>query len=117
MNTDRVKDILVSKKKEIEQEFASLGRMLDEKSGDWIVVPGVGDGEHADDLDNANLTEEYEEHVAIFSVLEERYVQINKALAAIEKGDYGVCEVAGCSISQERLRANPSATTCIEHAV
>ncbi len=116
MKQDDVKNILLSKKADLEKELASLGRVLDKNTGDWIVNPILGDGDRADDLDNANLTEEYEENVAVFSVLEERYGQINKALAALEEGTYGICEVEGCPISKERLEANPAATTCIKHA-
>ncbi len=115
MNTKEIRDILLEKKQNLEHELESLGRKRDE-NGDWIAVPEEHDGLQADDLDNANLTEAYEENLAIFSVVEERYNQINKALTALEEGRYGVCEVGGCSISEERLRANPAATTCIEHA-
>ncbi len=40
--------------------------------------------------------------------------QINRALSAIKNGTYGICESCGEYIPQERLRAVPGATRCIE---
>jgi RNA polymerase-binding protein DksA len=41
--------------------------------------------------------------------------QIDAALARIEAGTYGVCEVGGEPIPEERLEARPWATLCIDH--
>lgn len=41
---------------------------------------------------------------------------IDEALARIEKGTYGTCEICGKPIGEERLRAIPWASRCIEHA-
>lgn len=114
-NIEKQKEILLTKKAELEHELESLGRSLND-DGDWIMVPSPGDGERADDLDNANITEELEADVAVFSVVEERHAQVARALRAIDSGTYGICEEEGCSISEKRLLANPSATTCINHA-
>ncbi|TDT61830.1 TraR/DksA C4-type zinc finger protein [Fonticella tunisiensis] len=40
--------------------------------------------------------------------------QINNALNRIESGKYGICELCGREISEERLNFLPYATTCIE---
>jgi len=42
--------------------------------------------------------------------------QIKRALAAINLGTYGICEVCGSKIDTARLKAYPEATTCIECA-
>jgi RNA polymerase-binding protein DksA len=42
--------------------------------------------------------------------------QIENALARIESGAYGTCEVCGKEIPVERLEAMPSATLCIDDA-
>ena len=49
------------------------------------------------------------------SNLEVRLEQVNKALEKIENDTYGTCEKCGTDIPEERLKANPAATTCIEH--
>ena len=40
-------------------------------------------------------------------------LKITEALARIEEGTYGVCEVCGGEISMKRLKARPVATHCI----
>ena len=39
--------------------------------------------------------------------------QIEKTLARLDKGEYGVCEVCGDPISPKRLEALPYATRCV----
>ena len=49
-------------------------------------------------------------------MLEETRLQVDvldKALARVEDGSYGVCEVCGQDIAPERLAARPAATRCI----
>jgi DnaK suppressor protein len=40
---------------------------------------------------------------------------VDEALARIEAGTYGICDVCGHPIPDERLAAVPYATLCIEH--
>ena len=50
------------------------------------------------------------------AMLEETRLQVDvldKALARVEDGSYGVCEVCGQDIAPERLAARPAATRCI----
>jgi DnaK suppressor protein len=42
--------------------------------------------------------------------------QVEAALARIESGEYGKCEVDGKDIPLERLEAVPWTTVCVEHA-
>jgi DnaK suppressor protein len=46
---------------------------------------------------------------------EEVLRQIDGALARIDDGSYGTCEVCGREIPAERLEARPWATLCIDH--
>jgi RNA polymerase-binding protein DksA len=41
---------------------------------------------------------------------------ITQALARIDKGEYGICELCGETISQGRLKAIPHASMCIKCA-
>ncbi|MGM0920697.1 MAG: TraR/DksA C4-type zinc finger protein [Bacillota bacterium] len=59
---------------------------------------------------------EREKDIALNEHVEEELSDINRALAAIEKGTYGVCEVCGTDIPEERLEVLPTATTCKEHS-
>lgn len=114
MNIEKQKETLLSLQTEIEKDLSAIGRKI--SSGDWIAVPDEGDGATADPIDNADITEDYEEKIAILKVLEKQYTQITNALEAIEQGTYGTCSVCGKEISQDRLKANPTATTCIDHS-
>ena len=42
--------------------------------------------------------------------------EVEKALARIERGNYGICEVTGVEIEQERLKAIPWTSCSIEGA-
>jgi RNA polymerase-binding transcription factor DksA len=96
---------------EVVEELNTIG--VQTKDGDWMVRPEPGDGDTADPVDNADITEEFEESIAVLKVLEERHAQIQKALAAIENGSYGIDEETGEKIPEERLRVNPAATTAV----
>ena len=114
MNIENQKKILLEMKASLEEELSAIGRKVGD--GDWAAVPDEGDGDTSDPIDNADITEDFEEKIAVLKVLEARYNQVAKALLAIESGTYGTCEVSGEKISEERLEANPSATTCINHS-
>lgn len=99
----------------ITKELSTLGIHNPQVKEDWIALPDeVGMGESDDDL-LADKTEDWEEKVATLAALETQYNDIVRALAKIEKGTYGICEISGEAIEEERLNANPSARTCIAH--
>lgn len=114
MNIEEQKATLIAEKEALEKDLNALGVIGED--GSWMVIPDTGDGTHADPIDNADVTEDFEEKIARLNVLEAQHSQVTKALAAIENGTYGICEVSGEAISEARLTANPSSTTCIKHA-
>jgi RNA polymerase-binding transcription factor DksA len=69
----------------------------------------------ADPNEAADKIEEYNEHRAITGELEIRYNDITAALQKIADGKYGLCEVSGEPIEEDRLEANPAARTCKKH--
>jgi RNA polymerase-binding transcription factor DksA len=114
MNIEQQKKELLASQAKIEEELSALGRKVGD--GDWMAIPDQGDGVTADSIDNADITEDYEEKLAVLKVLEHRYTQVAQALSAIEKGTYGSCSVCKKDISEERMHAQASAMTCIEHS-
>jgi len=114
INIDEQKKLLQQEEKELLNDLNSLGRQRED--GSFMVIPDEGDGDHADSNDNADVTEDFEEKIARLTVLEAQYTQVKKALQSIHDGTYGVCDVSGEKITEERLRAYPAATTCINHA-
>jgi len=122
MNKDKLdfyKKLLLEEKKVLLNDLGRRGRKLaDDGSGkeDWIAVPEKEDGFRADLNENADDIEDYEVNVGVVSELESQYKLVNEALDRIEKGTYGRCNECGKEIEEERLKAAPTAITCIEHS-
>jgi RNA polymerase-binding transcription factor DksA len=114
INIEEQKTKLAAEKLTLREDLDTLG--VQDDQGGWSVRPDEGDGVMADPVDNADITEDFEEKIARLNVLEAQYGQVLKALVAVETGTYGVCEVSGEAIREDRLMALPSATTCIDHA-
>ena len=113
-DTSSQKVLLEDEKKKIEGELESVGRRNPSNPNDWEAVPESA-GQEADPNVLADQMESYSENSAILTDLELRYADVNKALARIEAGTYGTCEVCGEAIEAERLAADPAAATCIAH--
>ncbi len=105
---EKFKKLLEEEKVFIEDELRGVAS---EKDGDWI--PKVEGGYEGDDIEIKR--EKFIQNQAITVNLEKRLENINIALEKIIKGTYGICEVSGEKISEERLNANPSARTSREH--
>lgn len=73
--------------------------------------PNFGD----DVGENAAEVTEYETNLGITRDLEAKLTKVEAALARIEKGTYGRCSF-GDEIEEERLRAEPTAETCLKHS-
>lgn len=57
---------------------------------------------------------ERDKTMALIQSLEMRLDSIKRALRAIEKGTYGICERCGAPIDPARLEARPDATLCLK---
>jgi len=64
--------------------------------------------------DDASSLVERQTDMSLLQNLERELADIEQALARMDDGTYGVCEVCGKPIGEKRLRARPMATTCIE---
>ena len=89
--------------------------VYDEQTGDWVAKPAGGEVGEADPNVGADVVEDWNERRATVGQLETRYNNIKRALAKIADGTYGVCEVSGETIEEDRLAANPAARTCKDH--
>lgn len=105
----RLKKKLVSKDKRLEEEQQAL------ISSDPYLQPGR-ETDNAETLDD--VMEDNEKNItdARLSIVSNLRIQVRKALAAINIGTYGKCEVCGNPIDKARLEVYPEATTCIECA-
>lgn len=102
MNTEHFKE-------KLQAELATVTRQLSDLSHTDIDPTATEKDEIADRF------EDQEEQRSEKASLEARKVDIEDALHKIESGTYGICEVSGEPIEEERLEANPAARTCTAH--
>lgn len=65
--------------------------------------------------ENASEVENFGNQLAVTEELESHLKKVEWALARIEDGTYGKCS-EGDDIEEDRLRALPTAETCMKHA-
>ncbi|MFF0071585.1 TraR/DksA family transcriptional regulator [Streptomyces sp. NPDC005494] len=87
-----------------------------EASGEALagLMRDSGDGAGHDDADTGtkNITREHELSLAAHA--QETLDQTERALARLDAGTYGLCEVCGKPIGKARMQAFPRATLCVE---
>ena len=114
MNTDIFKEKLEKELVTVEGELEKIARRNPLNPEDWEPIEAADDDRIDDDSVADNL-EEFATNTALVRDLETQYDDIKIALEKIKEGKYGICEVSGEPIPEERLKANPSARTCVEH--
>lgn len=115
MNTDKYKAMLEAEAVKLKGDLEELGVQNPEVKKDWVERADDLDTVSADLNDVADRTEEYDERRSTLAALEGRFNDVNRALKKISEGKYGICEVSGEPIEEDRLEANPSARTCKHH--
>lgn len=116
MNTEINKTKLEEEKAILISELSAIGRIVDENTGTWeVVVPAITEEIDSDPNSNADRFEDYEANTSKLKALTGRLADINTALARMESGKYGTCEVCNNKIEEDRMEANPAANTCKEH--
>ena len=97
---------------ELEREEAHLRGQLDE------LVPGTDTSLSFDEnfADSGQVAAEQGENRLLASELREQLDDVERAIAKLDDGTYGACEVCGMAIGDSRLEAMPATRFCIEHA-
>ncbi len=102
--------MLETEKKLLESELENIGIKNPDNSEDWQAVPSErGEVDTRDEI--AVRFDSFEEKQAAERSLEKRWRKVKLALEKIEKGEYGICEISGQPIEEDRLGANPAART------
>ncbi len=115
IDTKHWQDKLEREKAGLENQLKTVGRPNPNQPGDWEPTP-LTDREEAQTRDDiASELEEMDEREDVELGLEKRLKQVQAALARIQAGTYGTCEISGEEIEAERLEANPAARTCKAH--
>jgi RNA polymerase-binding transcription factor DksA len=98
----------------ITKDLASVAKH-DSNTDDWEAVPDNTDLNSADINLEADAIESWNERRATVSALEIEYRDIKRALQKITAGTFGLCEISGEPIEEERLEAKPTARTNMAH--
>lgn len=90
---------------------AETGETMEDATGE---LGSRGVDNHLGDMASETYDRELEE--GLDEGVRDTLRRIDDALQRIEDGTYGTCEIGGEPIGEERLRAIPWATRCIQHA-
>ncbi len=99
--------LLEDERSQLRAELAELG-FGDEE--------GVGLDYDANFADSSQVTAERGEVEVLAAKLRDSLADVAHALAKLDDGSYGRCEVCGGPISEARLEAMPATRFCIAHA-
>lgn len=105
-----LKDALLKEKAELEENLSRIAKPVDNKGDYETSFEDIG----TDREDNTTEVEQYADNLPVEITLEKKLKDVNDSLAEMEKGTYGICANCNQEIDIERLKANPSARTCIQ---
>jgi DnaK suppressor protein len=110
---DEFRDLLEGERERIAATIAHLHedslRTMDDEVGE---LGGRGVDNHPADMASVTLDRELDE--SIEEGAQQTLEQIERALVKLDAGTYGTCERCGKPIGEDRLRARPWATLCID---
>jgi RNA polymerase-binding transcription factor DksA len=111
MDLEHFKEKLLEEKQILTEEINAIG-VLRVSSGDYRAKAETG-VDTAEDMALADMFEVEQTKDAVLDQLENRLMNVERALNKISEGIYGICEVSGEQIEEARLEANPAARTNI----
>ena len=106
---DEVKVKLMEEKSRLEAELSRFAKSTGTEGSYETQFTDMG----SDEDERASEVEQYVDDIALESNLEAQLKDTLDALEKLEAGTYGICEVTGEEISEERLRIYPAARTAI----
>ncbi|MDI4646083.1 TraR/DksA C4-type zinc finger protein [Cohnella hashimotonis] len=108
----KLKELLLAEKSDIDRHFA-----IEASDGTTSITDDTGELSSYDNhpADLGTETFERERDAAIDQRYFERRDEVERALAKMEDGTYGLCEISGEPIGYERLEAMPVARYSIAH--
>jgi RNA polymerase-binding transcription factor DksA len=114
MDIKKVKESLVTEQNLLEGELGNIAR-FNTDTNMWEATPDTDMMNQSDDNDAADRFEDFEERTSMLNTLQARLTDVKDALIKIENGKFGICEVSGEKIEDDRLEANPAARTNKAH--
>ncbi len=106
-----IREILNKQKEKLEKDLLSFARPNSKNPEDFeTVFPDFGDSTE----DNSNEVEVYQDNLAIEDSLERSLRDVIHALKRLDSSAYGTCKYCGKSIDEDRLRARPTSSSCVD---
>jgi RNA polymerase-binding transcription factor DksA len=99
----------------VEGELRELGIEDPAAPGTWDATPGEIDDSATEPDEIADRLEDLEGNEDQVREIQKHWRDIKRALGKIEDGSFGICEVNGELIEEDRLEVSPSARTCKVH--
>lgn len=106
---EEMKAVLLEEKAKLERDlsqFARKGTTADFDSD----FPNLGDKED----ENAAEVATFSDNLSLEEELKHQLRDVNSALKTFENGLYGICKYCKQEISEARLRARPTSSSCID---
>ncbi|MDE0777935.1 MAG: TraR/DksA C4-type zinc finger protein [Nocardioides sp.] len=107
---DELKEVLDELHEQREHSSAIVEQHESELDG---LLRNSGDGAGQDQADVGASSFERDYEITLLGNERDKVAQIDRALARIDDGTYGVCESCGQPIGKMRLMAFPRATLCM----
>ena len=99
---------------ELEADVVHLRKEIHDAEQEIVgLLRDGGDGAGNDQADVGSTTLERDHEMSLANNARDMLDQIDRALAKIDDGTYGVCESCGNAIGKGRLQAFPRATLCV----
>ena len=112
-DTSEFRSLLEEERQRIADAIAYLHeespRNIEDELGE---IAGRGSDNHLGDMATVTFDRELDE--GLEEGAQQTLTQIDRALAKLADGTFGTCERCGKPIGEERLRARPWATLCID---
>jgi RNA polymerase-binding protein DksA len=109
---EHFKGRLLEEKTRLERELSDIGTKDPSTPGHFDATYPESGSNSVDD--NAAEISEYADELSIEARLEAELRDVQKALALVDKGEYGICKYCKKEIDLKRLEARPASSSCIE---
>ena len=111
MDAERARQLLDTERERLEDLLGAAGRVTEESR-----EAEQGELSHVDQhpADEATELFEQERNLGLEQDIGRQVAEVDAALERVDRGTYGVCEVCGRPIPEERLEAMPAARLCVE---
>ncbi len=114
-DTNYFKTKLEEEKEQLEKALSKIAERNPQNPEDWETKSEELNIMPSDQSEMADVLEEYGNTAALETEMEQQLNKVKAALKRIKDGKYGICKVKNCKIEEGRLKADPTAETCMEH--